>query len=286
MKVLYIPNWDLAREMKKSGQTIHVTIECEYGKNVLEGNLLTLAHHVEEYKHCPAPCVVDIELELPENAVIAVSHLDWDVVGALTGLYKKKKNDPSFWNAVEFIDLNGPHHLYRFSEEIRDKMNAYWCWTSKHYRLPANQKEVTDITFIVEKHVEAIEKILNGDRELLEAGRVWEKHLAKRVEKCLVKENKDLRIFVTNDVKCTSSYYSAKQRSMVPLILEYNTSTKRIRMSSHNSSLDVVGIMVDYFGEEAGGKEGIACSPRNKEIEWDDWLGFLEKVENMFQKAA
>jgi hypothetical protein len=286
MKVIHIPTWDLAREIKKSGQTVHVTVECEYGKNVLEGKCMTLAHHVEEYKHLPSPCERSITLDLPRHAVIAISHLDWDVIGALASIFGKKAGEADFWRAVGFIDVHGPHHLYRFPQNVRDRMNAYWCWTSKHHRLPANQKEVTDVTHVIENHLDAVERILNGDREMIESGRNWERQLTRRVEKCLVKESDDLRIFVTNDVKCTSSYYSPKTNKMIPLIVEYNTSTKRIRMSSVDGSYNVVRFLVDHFGDEAGGKEGIACSPRNQEVEWDDWLSFLEKVETIYQNAA
>lgn len=286
MKILYIPSWDLAKTVKKSGQTIHLTIECEYGKHVLEGSWATLAHHVQAYKHCPAPCVSILPADMPDNVVVAVSHLDWDVIGAIAGLIGKKKEDDAFWKAVETIDLKGPHHLISFPETFRDRMNAYWCWAGKNAKIPSFEKGVQDITSIALEHVDAVHRIMEGDHHLLEAGKAWEKQLTKRVEKCLIKENEQFRVFITNDVKCTSHYYSPTLRSVVPFIIEYNTFTKRVRLSSYDNLVDLVDIMVGFFGEGAGGKDGIACSPRQEQVEWEVWLSFLGKIEDMVQQAA
>ena len=32
------------------------TVEAEYGDIVIEGTVITLAHHVRKYKHNPPPC--------------------------------------------------------------------------------------------------------------------------------------------------------------------------------------------------------------------------------------
>lgn len=54
MKILLAPTYDIAKEYADHNR-VDATVEAEYGDDVVEGEILTLAHHGSRSNN-PAPC--------------------------------------------------------------------------------------------------------------------------------------------------------------------------------------------------------------------------------------
>lgn len=62
------------------------TVEAEWGDEVVEGSVLTLAHHSSREGQ-PAPCLYRSPGHTwPKVALVGVSHLDLDTIGGIIGL--------------------------------------------------------------------------------------------------------------------------------------------------------------------------------------------------------
>lgn len=137
----------------------HFTVEAEYGSVLVQGSVLTLAHHeagrAQGFSVCPclnpnadyeksawaeyvgqaqAMGHWDAELHAWE-AVCVVSHVDWDTLGGVLSLMNAK---PTLFNKVwEFIahnDENGPHRGHEFgpiAPAAQDAANAMYAWLSQ-----------------------------------------------------------------------------------------------------------------------------------------------------------
>jgi hypothetical protein len=263
MKILLVPNWGFTTNMAPEA-----TVEAEYGDKVLKGSMVTLAHHTAEYRNCPAPCNAEVG-QLPENATIVVSHIDLDTIGGCLALMGMKPSNGEFWAAAEFIDLNGPHHLFKFSKNVQDAFNAYWAWNFSQPRSP-RITEVTDVTSVIEKHKDVLERILDGDESLLEIGKKWTAETTEKVEGCLIEEMPKMRIFATDDVFCSAAYYSPSLAQIVPVTLVLNTRMGSITVACADGSINARETVQALWGPEAGGHFGIAGSPRGKKMSLND----------------
>lgn len=273
MKILLAPKWELAKDL-----VAEATVEAEYGENVLKGIIVTLAHHVKEYKSEPAPCNrKDVPL-LPNDATIVVSHIDLDTVGGIMALMGLKTQDDAFWAAAEFIDLNGPHHGYKFPAEL-PKLQAYWAWNSAQPRARYSD-EVVDVTETVMKHIDAVQKILSGDQELIEQGQKWAAETQAKIEACLVEEDDKVRVFATDDVFCGAAYFSPNLGKVVPVIIAMNTKFGAITVSVEDGgkTLNAKELVQSLWGSEAGGHAGIAGSPRGKRMGLKEFVRAVEAV--------
>lgn len=107
------------------------TVEAEYGDRVVEGTVVTLAHHGPR-KSEPCPCSDEAEERLrrrffwgPHVEAIGLSHLDLDALGGVAALIGKRPSDRYFWRAAELVDVRGPHRLDAILREVRGW--AYSC---------------------------------------------------------------------------------------------------------------------------------------------------------------
>lgn len=222
--VLLAPNWNEAKKIQP-----HVTVEAEYGEDVLEGSLLTLAHHSGAWAGNPAPCNTEVAIDLPDGAVIVVSHIDLDTIGGIMAATGQKVNDNEFWEAAEYIDLYGHHHGHKFPKQL-PKLQAYWAWTFSQPHSP-RVTENTDVTETVLAHIDAITHILHGDSELLKAGPKWAAETSAKIEGCLIEEDDRVRVFATDDIFCGATYLSPGQGQLIPMIVSYNTKFGTITVS-------------------------------------------------------
>lgn len=276
VKILLAPNWETAKRIKAEA-----TVEAEYGEHILKGTMVTLAHHVEEFRNNPAPCVQKVPV-LPMGSKIVISHIDLDTLGGIMSLVGEKPVDKEFWRVVEFIDVNGPHHIIKFPKQ-KDKLNAYWSMKLP-YPKKNSSKKVVDVTQIVKEHIEAIKKILKGDMQLIEQGKNWVKRMEKKVEDCLIEEDRYVRIFKTNGVFCSSSYYSKKQKAFIPATVVFNERDGEIKVSNHDRSFNADEVMKKLFGNESGGKAGIAGSPRGKRMSKKDFEKAVYEIRTLLSQ--
>lgn len=270
-KIILAPSFELAKAVQATA-----TVEAEYGANVVEGTFCTLAHHVKEYSDHPAPCNNAAVPVLPEGSTILVSHIDLDTVGGVMALLGIKPEDKAFWEAAEFIDLNGPHHGYKFPSEL-PKLQAYWAWNANQPRRTPSV-ESKDVTEVIESHADVISRIIKGDTELIEAGEKWAIETSEKVEGCLIEETERVRVFVMDDVFCSASYYSKTLDQIIPITVQMNTKMGSITVATCDGAINAKEIVQSLWGMEAGGHPGIAGSPRGKRMNLNDLVKAVEAV--------
>jgi hypothetical protein len=276
IKVLIAPTAELARELVNT-ENISATVEAEYGDICIEGKLATLAHHGSRSAN-PAPC--NWEVTPLSNGTILVSHIDLDTVGGVLALMGLKPEDTDFWKGAEFIDVNGVHHIHELPTETQDKLNAIYAWnaTRENKRIT----EVTDVTESILEWLEILEPVLgtNPDIEWIAKGKEWAEKVTTEVESKLVSETETVRAFVTDSVFCSASYYSPKLQKVCKATVVLNTKFNAITVAfadggKEHSAREIVQAL---WGEEAGGRDGIAGSPRS-------WSISEEQIEKEFHKA-
>ena len=272
--ILFAPTAALARSAQAD-----VTIEAEYGSYVWEGSLFTAAHHqMGEGKYVgrhqggsqPAPCN-NSSIPVLTEGTIGVSHMDLDTLGGICramGCDYLFNGFESFWNLAEFVDTTGPHKLKNSggTQTDLDRLYAFWAWSQEN-RLP-RATELTDITEYVEGAIHALQRVMNLDAVLIEAGRAF-----KANEEAL---NKSSLVAVVNNIALRKAgsfvnhLYTTVDGVECELVLTLNTKFKSITLSSAEDGVDCCSIMQRVFGPDAGGHKGIAGSPRGVEMTMED----------------
>lgn len=275
-RIILAPSYDMAKNINTEA-----TVEAEYGDECLEGTMVTLAHHGPRSNN-PAPCNTPDAPELPPFATVVVSHIDLDTLGGIYALQGRKPEDDRFWEAAEKIDVKGAHHIHELDKDIQDKLNAYYAYNDRQPR--QRYTETIDVT----KQIDDIYNVVNAivdinDPEhdkLIAAGKEWAQTREKEVEDQLVYENKDVRVFDTNGIFCAASYFSPNQDVIVPATVTYNKKFKSITLAFEDGGkqLDAREIVQELWGPEAGGREGIAGSPRNVEMTKDDLAKLVNEL--------
>lgn len=179
MHVILAPTYDLAKQYAQEHR-VDATVEAEYGERVVEGEALTLAHHGPRANN-PAPCNDPKAVKLPDDSIVMISHLDLDTLGGILALQGRKPEGQEFWDAAEYVDVNGPHHIYEFSGRIKDKLNAYYGFEFKMRNAEArlDREHVTEVTDSVEKYGLGLYTLLDrhapekNRAQMIEEGRKW-----------------------------------------------------------------------------------------------------------------
>lgn len=275
-RVILAPSYDIAKNIKAEA-----TVEAKYGDECLEGTMVTLAHHGPRSNN-PAPCnTLDVP-ELPPFATVVVSHIDLDTLGGIYALQGRKPEDYRFWEAAEMIDVKGAHHIHELDKDIQDKLNAYYAYNDGQPR--QRYTEAIDVTKQIDDTYNVVNAIVDiNDPEhdkLITAGKEWAQTREKEVEDQLVYENKDVRVFDTNGIFCAASYFSPNQNTICPATVTYNEKFKSITLAFEDGGkqLNAKEIVQELWGPEAGGREGIAGSPRNVEMTKNDLAKLVNEL--------
>lgn len=275
-QILLAPTYDIAKTINAEA-----TVEAEYGDKCLEGTMATLAHHGPRANN-PAPCNTPDVPVLPPFATIVVSHIDLDTLGGIYALQGRKPEDDRFWEAAEKIDVEGAHHIHELDQDIQDKLNAYYAYNDGQPR--QRYTEAIDVTKQIDDAYNVVNAIIDiNDPEhdkLIAAGKEWAQTREKEVEDQLVYENKDVRVFDTNGIFCAASYFSPNQNIICPATITYNEKFKSIILAFEDGGkqLNARKIVQELWGPEAGGREGIAGSPRNVEMTKNDLAKLVNEL--------
>lgn len=329
MKIVLAPTYELAKQFAEENN-VAATVEAEYGDKVIDGERITLAHHGPRANN-PAPCNDAKAVPIGSDSIVLISHLDLDTLGGILALHKEKPDDPEFWKAAEYIDVNGPHHIHELPQEIQDKLNAYYAFENEQRQVDGrpDREHVQDVTEAVNRYAEGIDTILddrdysreieklaalrdsvddvglsgeyaasvqwmmeqkmerkNRHNAMIEAGRKWERETTQAVEDRLVKEDENVRAFSTNGPFCNGSYYSPQQERIIPAVVSFNEKFNSITLSFADGGKDFSAreIVQELWGPEAGGRDGIAGSPRGQEMTRDDLETIYHKVSGLFRE--
>ncbi len=283
MKILLAPTYETAKDI-----IADATVEAEYGSACVEGRHVTLAHHGPRSGN-PAPCNTKNVPVLDDNSTILVSHIDLDTLGGVLALMGNKPEDPEFWAGAEKIDVAGPHHIHELPETVQDKLNAYYAWSETQKR--ERYTELVDVTDKVAAAAKAVDIICDSRNPehdgYIRNGRNWVENTTQAVENCLVQETEYARGFVTDgSTFCLGNYYSPNDNRIHPATVQYNGKTKAVSIAFADWSrhgLKANEIVQRLWGPEAGGREGIAGSPRGQEMTMDDFEKAFHTVDSMLK---
>lgn len=278
-EILLAPTAEIAAEAVKDGSFI-ATVEAEYGDICVEGSKYTLAHHGSRSNN-PAPC--NWVLEPVDGGKILVSHLDLDTLGGIFAIMGIKPENKKFWKAAEYIDVHGPHHIHKFEDEIVDLFNAYWAWNSTRER--SKYDDLTVVTPTIFEHFEIINILLTNAPKwdlMINLGRKWAEEQQAATEAALVAENGCMRAF-RSDIFTAASYFSPKLNKVIPATVNFNTKFDSITVAFENGGDEICSarkIVQKLWGPEAGGRDGIAGSPRGQKMTEEDFDNAIKAVED------
>ena len=250
------------------------TVEAEYGSETVHGSVITMAHHGENAGN-PAPC------SYPNNGkdygnveAIGVSHLDLDTMGGIAAIMGVKPVDYDFWKLAEYVDLNGAHKLHKSgaSKENIDRLYAWWAWNESQPR-PERSSEVVDVTEKVLVAIEAIKKILGGDKDLLTEGvkfKAEEEELNRRT----VEGAFGGKVLFRVSQNFVNHLYSTVNGEEYDMVVSYNPKWRSVTLSYANPGEgdDACKVVQGMWGPLAGGHKGIAGSPRDQKMNKADGL--------------
>lgn len=284
-KVLLVPKYMSEAELADVQIIPTATVEAEYGEKVIQGEQVTLAHYAKEYENNPALYNTLNVPVLDDDSTIIVSHLNLDTIEGIAALIGRKKEESEFWKTVEFIGLNGSHNLFQVEEEAREKYIAYQAYQINH-RKP-KFTEITDVTAIVLEHLKIIDRIIDGDKTLIQEGIKWAEETKRKIEECLVFENDNVRVFNSPEgVFCSEAYYSEKQGKVIPSTVTRNGKSKSVTvaMADGGKKVSAKELVQELWGNEAGGLLRIAGSPRGQEMTEKDMQQLANIVNERYSK--
>lgn len=293
-KIYLAPSKDLAEEMVKKFQELNLdysTVEAEYGDTCIPGSesmdgWATLAHHGSRSGN-KAPCVWtsgDEKFSQKIPHAVLLSHLDPDSLGGIgrvLGFYNTEEQP--FWEAVALIDVKGPHHIGEVPEQEAARLRAFWAYNEQHRSNPARD-QVSDVTDLVLDYFYVLDKIVHDDTDMINAGLKWEKHVTEAVEAAKVYESEKVRAF--KGALFTASSYLGTDGIIREATVSLNTKFNAITLAFEDGGekYNAAGIMKDLFGPDAGGRAGIAGTPRGVNYGDDDLKRVIEVVEELLSK--
>lgn len=307
LEVLLAPTAELAK-----GVVADVSVEAEYGAIVMEGSVLTLAHHQPDGPYSTkggarAPCcaqalIADYATQLKAvldrkpKVTILVSHLDLDTIGGIGRVLAVLTNQAGdmimfenygnvkFWNIAEFVDLNGPHRVTKapdYNDEDEIHLHAFWAHTRDRGRTRFDQDKVTDVTYYVEEALMSLNQLLVPSM----IPDVRDHMLKRGHEHFMEQERLDKQSLVEDRsgvlVRCHAGFvnhlYGADGKAVVAFNPEAGSIT--ISLADPVPGVSCRALMQELFGPEAGGHDGIAGSPRGKRMTFEGWGDAVELVE-------
>jgi hypothetical protein len=270
--------------------SLDATVEAEYGEECVEGRLATLAHHGPRSSN-PPPCDNHNVPILSEGSSVGLSHLDLDSLGGLlrlAGYVADKATAPfewGFWKLAGMVDVSGPHRLNQLIKELvqsenlpgnygtgwSEMLHAYWAWSQENRLFPPRDGSALDVTGRVLESAKVLFRILDGDEGLLEAGRKFAQAERELNESSLIRyhntESGHL-VIVRRASAFTNHLYTAPWGTVASVVISYRDDFKNITVSKENDEVPVNcrDLVQSVWGPEAGGHDGIAGSPRGKEM--------------------
>jgi len=263
-----------------------VTVEAEYGDVVVEGSLLTLAHHGSRSGN-PVPCTRENAL-VEGVEVVGLSHVDLDALGGVLSVCGRKPGPAGFWALAAHVDVNGSHKAQDHEAWAAHhlELQAYHAWSSTR-RVQVPREGVLDVTEIADEGCKVLEAIFGGDAVLLAQGETWasgtrDAEAAAWIEDIVVLD-RAVRVFA--GLVFGSAWYRMKSGQVADAVVWYNTRTGEINLSfeaGDNSPVSAVEVMQTLFGPLAGGRRGIAGGPRGVRLGLDGLVRVVGEVTARF----
>jgi len=278
----------------------HLTVEAEYGSDVVEGSVFTAAHHQPSGKYAgdhlvaggrPAPCN---DAEIPTfdpttgEWVVGISHLDLDTIGGVLRALPTaealfgSEND-GFWNLAAFVDTSGAHkvHLSGASTADIDRLYGWWAYFKTLPRLGFNT--LNDATDVVLGCEPVLRELLAGNEERIEAGRTFRaaedalnaaSFVGHHASGVLLRKSPTQGDFVNH-------LYTAPNGSVARAVVAFNPEAGSITVSLESpvAGVSCRDIVQGLWGPLAGGHAGIAGSPRGTVMTEEQFMDCVLALE-------
>jgi len=149
------------------------TVEAEYGERVVQGSVLTLAHHGPRSGR-PCPCGIS---NFPKMGidVIGISHIDLDTLGGILAILGRKREDGwrgLFWGIATKVDTMGVHKLHEIIEDFGgnnprplEALNAFWAFSESPEGRIYPPRDGSAIEVDLSKHLRVLEVLLDSPKE-------------------------------------------------------------------------------------------------------------------------
>ena len=269
--------------------TSTVTVEAEFGETVVEGSLLTLAHHGARSAN-QAPCLADNGVAGDPAVIeaIGVSHIDLDAIGGVLAVQGYKPDGAGFWALAAFVDVNGAHKLAQAEASDLDvaRLYGFWAWAQTHRVFPPRDGSVADVTDEVTKADATIRNILAGDQDLLEAGAQFKLDGEALNKRSFVELMGGVIVRVAD--MFINHLYLSPDDEVAMACVGFNTLTGGVTVSLADPipGISARAIVQSIWGGEAGGQDGIAGSPRGKRLGLTDLAKAAEAVRDMIASTS
>ena len=288
------------------------TVEAEYGLDVVEGTILTLAHHGPRSGN-PCPCEGDnIPLEGEDPLLIGVSHFDLDTLGGVLRILEgKDPEDSVFWEAAALVDTLGVHKLGEIKRTLRaealdgfdfggvwydheaygfdvdwdcaaQSLNEFWAWSEAHRLFPPRDGSVLDCTEFFTEALRVLQLILEGN-DLDAEYSVLSFRAKEWVE---AKEKLDViseraawggDVVLLREADCFVNHLYVNVGRVFQALVGFNPKVGSVTLSLADplEGVNCCAIAQQLWGKEAGGHAGIAGSPRGEVLTLADaqWAG-------------
>lgn len=246
------------------------TVEAEYGDVTVKGSILTMAHHGKNAGN-PAPCSYDNKCGEGVE-VVGISHFDLDTLGGAAAIIGTKPESELFWKLAEFVDLNGAHKLSQSGANEADlrRLHAFWAWSDSCRVYAPRDGSVVDVTDKILEGVNALEKILADDEDLLQAGDKRKADGEKLNVESFVEVKDD--VIVRKASGFTNHLYTTPDGKVCKAVVAYDERHGSVTVSFADGPVTKTAreIVQQLWGELAGGHAGIAGSPREQRMSESD----------------
>ncbi len=267
-----------------------VTVEAEYGSDVVPGSIATLAHHGPRAgQACPCSYpnnfIRDVgkigESDL-EHIQLAggLSHIDLDTLGGCAAILGCKPDVSGFWELAEFVDVNGEHKISQSgaTEENVRRYYAYAAWHEENKTFSNRDGSVSEVTTKVLEALKIIDRIAKDDPELLKAGDEYKANEAKLNAETFIESRDGVGLRVSSQF--VNHLYVTPDGALLKAVVTYKPQVGGITISFADApkGKNAIQILKELFGEEAGGHAGIAGSPRGKRMSFVDFAAAYQST--------
>jgi len=259
-----------------------ITIEAEFGGLVVEGRLLTLAHHGER-SHNPPPSTRPNGL-VEGAETVGVSHIDLDTLGGILSVAGTKPVAPGFWTLAGFVDLNGAHKLGESKASDADlrRLHAYWAGAEALPVYAPRDGSVDDVTEGVSKLAALVALVLADDEATLVAGDAHK--AAKEALNSASFVRLEGGIILRQSGSFVNHLYVTPSGEVARAVVTRNPSEDvpngaiTASLADPVEGVNVGTLLGEVFGPEAGGHAGIGGSPRGIALTFADAERFTARL--------
>jgi len=252
------------------GMTVAV-VEAEYGSVEVLGSSdeLTLNHHVRSDRPCP--CEMSNFSSAPD--LIVVSHFDLDTLGGVMALLDEKPANNDFWKASAFVDTNGPHRVAEVTPvggTTHLLLASFWAWSKENRLFAPRDGSELDCTDFFKNAITTLQSILKNEE--VEAGEAFlEEETALCAESYREERTTEsgLRAVLRSAESFVNHLYYREDLSPADIVVSFNEKFKSVTISASDEQINCREVVQAAFGPLAGGHLGIAGSPREEEMSYE-----------------